>query len=218
MLRVLRSALLGHAHGLASATCGAGALATHTQTPPMSQTTMSADFLETFEVLAQLAVQPVGHHLSRGAFMHILSAVEEPCGNAVALRVLDDAHDLFNLRVVEFSCTLAQIDSSSLQHQTTEAQSAALDGAQCEHHLASPVDVGVENTQDKPEVLWLGDDEGALCSRYHPAQEINMAIRFPCQKRPKSVSPSSPDLNHLMRSAPIYTIQTDAQPGASPSL
>ena len=143
----------------------------------MSQTTMGGDLLQSLQVFTQLAVKPVGHHLSGRALMHVLPAVEDPAGDAIAFRVLDDSDDLLDLCFRQLACPLVQVDTCSLQHEAREPQTAALDSPKRKGTLASSVDVGVEDTQDELEVFGLCDDQRALRRSYHRPQEINMAIR-----------------------------------------
>lgn len=55
--------LLGHTHGLTLVTGGFGMLTAGTQSPVMTQTSVSPDLLQSLKVLTQLVVQHVSHDL-----------------------------------------------------------------------------------------------------------------------------------------------------------
>ena len=56
--------LLGDTDSLASAAGGLCVLTTDSNTPIVSETTVSADLLEAFQILTELVVQEVGHDLA----------------------------------------------------------------------------------------------------------------------------------------------------------
>ena len=49
--------------------------------PVVAETPVSPDLLETLEVLTQLVVEDVGHHLGSLAVLDVPLPVEEPVGN-----------------------------------------------------------------------------------------------------------------------------------------
>lgn len=59
----------------------------------MAQAPMRADFLQPLQILTQLAVHAVGQDLGILAVDDVASAIEEPGGDLVLRRVLDDGHD-----------------------------------------------------------------------------------------------------------------------------
>ena len=65
--------------------------------PVVSQTAMSSDFLQSFQVLADLAVEHVGQRLRVLAVLHVLLPVEEPVRNLVLARVRHHRYHLFHL-------------------------------------------------------------------------------------------------------------------------
>ena len=56
--------LLGHTDGPSPPASGLGVLSPDPDTPVVSQTPVGADLLQALEVLTQLVVQHVGHHLA----------------------------------------------------------------------------------------------------------------------------------------------------------
>ena len=70
-------------------------LSTHAQAPVVPQTTMRTDLLQPLQVLTQLAVHAVGQDLAVLAVHDVALPVEEPDGDFVLSRVLDDGDDAF---------------------------------------------------------------------------------------------------------------------------
>ena len=62
--------LLGDTDGLSSATGGLGVLTADTDAPVVTETAMGADLLKALQVLTELVVQEVGHHLVGLAWKH----------------------------------------------------------------------------------------------------------------------------------------------------
>lgn len=77
------SLLLGHTDGTATATGGLGVLATHTEAPVVSQTTVGSDLLKALQVVTELAVDAVGKNLGVLAVNDVALPVEEPGRNLV---------------------------------------------------------------------------------------------------------------------------------------
>jgi hypothetical protein len=75
--------LLGHTDCSAAATSGFGVLTTDTETPVVTETTVSADLLQALEIVTELAVDTVGENLAVLAIDDIALPVEEPAGNLV---------------------------------------------------------------------------------------------------------------------------------------
>jgi hypothetical protein len=63
----------------------------------VTQATVSPDLLEPLQVIAQLHVERVGHHLRKLAVLVVLLPVEHPVGNLELARVLHDGHKPLNL-------------------------------------------------------------------------------------------------------------------------
>ena len=81
--------LLGHTDSFSLVTGGLGVLTSHTETPVVTQATMGADLLQTLQVLTELVVQDVGHHLGGLAVLDVTLPVQEPVGDLVLARVLN---------------------------------------------------------------------------------------------------------------------------------
>lgn len=91
--RKVLALLLGDTDGTASATGSLGVLSTDTETPVVTETTVRADLLQTLKVLTELAVETVGEDLAVLAIGDVALSVQEPGGDLVLGRVLDDGDD-----------------------------------------------------------------------------------------------------------------------------
>ena len=81
-------------------------LSTNTETPIVTKTTMSADLLQAFQIIAKLRVDTVGKDLRVFAVDDIALTIEEPGWNLVLCWVLDDGNDSLELFRCEFTGTL----------------------------------------------------------------------------------------------------------------
>ena len=72
-------------------------LTTDTETPVVSETTVGADLLEALEILTELGVDTVGKNVRVLAIDDIALSVDEPRGNLVLGRVLEDGDNSLEL-------------------------------------------------------------------------------------------------------------------------
>lgn len=89
--------LLADTDGAATATSGLGVLATDTQAPVVTETAVGADLLQALKVLTQLAVETVGDNLGVLAIGDVALSVQEPRGDLVLGRGLEDGDDALKL-------------------------------------------------------------------------------------------------------------------------
>lgn len=75
--------LLGHTDGSAAAASGLGVLTTDTETPVVTETTMSADLLQALEIVTELGGDTVSKNLAVLAIDDITLPVEEPIRDLV---------------------------------------------------------------------------------------------------------------------------------------
>jgi hypothetical protein len=97
--------LLGDTDGATSTTGGLGVLTTDTDTPVVTETTVSTDLLQAFQVLTELVVQTVGQGVGVFTILVVLLSVQEPVGDLVLGGVLHDGDDAFQLIVSQFTGT-----------------------------------------------------------------------------------------------------------------
>lgn len=93
----LTTLLLGDTDGTATATSRLGVLTTDTETPVVTETTVSADLLQALQIITELGVDTVGENLRVLAVDNVALSVEEPGGDLVLGRVLDDGDDTLEL-------------------------------------------------------------------------------------------------------------------------
>ena len=97
--------LLADTDGTTSSASSLGVLTSDTETPVVSQTTVGSDLLQTLQILTQLAFHTVGQHLVVLAIDNIALSVEEPFGDLVLSRVLDDGDNSFEFFGSDFTGT-----------------------------------------------------------------------------------------------------------------
>lgn len=101
----LTTLLLGDTNGSATSAGGLGVLSTDTESPVVSETTVSADLLEALQIVSELGVDTVGQNLGVLAVDDISLSVQEPSGDLVLSRVLDNGDDSLELFGGEFTGT-----------------------------------------------------------------------------------------------------------------
>lgn len=77
---------------------------------------MSADLLQTLKILTELVVEGVGQNLSVLTVTVVLLSVQEPVGDLVLTRVLDNSNDLVDLLLSEL--TSAKKKRAERQHKS----------------------------------------------------------------------------------------------------
>lgn len=89
--------LLRHTDGPSPPARRLGVLTADAQAPVVAETPVRANLLEALQVLAQLRVDTVGKDLVVLTVDNVALPVEEPCGDLVLRRVLDDGDDTLEL-------------------------------------------------------------------------------------------------------------------------
>jgi hypothetical protein len=89
--------LLADTDSAATATGGLGVLTTDTEAPVVTETTVRADLLQALKILTELAVQVVGDKLGVLAIGDVALSVQEPGGDLVLGRVLEDGDNTLEL-------------------------------------------------------------------------------------------------------------------------
>merc|ERR1712045_487872 len=111
-------------------------LTADTDTPVVTQTPVSADLLQTFQILTKLVIQTVGHHLAGLAVLDVALSVQEPIGDLVLARVSHDGFELLNLFLAELTSSLAHVNGGLLEDDVGESSANTLDGGDGEHGVA----------------------------------------------------------------------------------
>ncbi len=107
--------LLGNTDGLTTATSSLGVLTTNLDTPVVAETTVSADLLQTLKILTELVIKSVGQNLRVLAVTVVLLSVQEPVGDLVLARVLDNSDDLVDLLLGELTSAIYNKHNTGLK-------------------------------------------------------------------------------------------------------
>merc|ERR1719300_1653146 len=146
--------LLGHTNSFSLVASGLGMLSSGSEAPVVSQTSMSPNLLQTLQILSQLVVQDVSHHLVSFAILMIPLPVKEPIRNLVLTRVLHDSDNLFNIFLSQFTSPLGKRNVGLLENDVGISTSNTLDRGQSKHNIGFSLNVGVKNTKNMLEVRW----------------------------------------------------------------
>lgn len=98
--------LLADTDSATSSASSLGVLTTDTETPVVSQTTVSSDLLQALQIFTQLALHTVGQDLVVFAIDNITLSVQEPFWDLVLSRVLDDGDNTFEFFRGDFTGTV----------------------------------------------------------------------------------------------------------------
>jgi hypothetical protein len=90
-------------NGTTTATSGLGVLTANTETPVVTETTVSTDLLKTLKILTHLVVKTVGQDLGVLAINNVLLSVEEPVGDLVLAGILENGDDTLQFFVGKFT-------------------------------------------------------------------------------------------------------------------
>jgi hypothetical protein len=130
-------------------------LTTDTETPVVSETTVSADLLEALKILTELGVDTVGENVGVLAIDDIALSVDEPCRDLVLGGVLEDGDDSLELFGGELTSALVQIDIGLLADQVRVSAADTLDLGQGVHNLLLSVNIGVEKTENLSSLAYV---------------------------------------------------------------
>jgi hypothetical protein len=126
----------------------ASVLSTHSDVPPVTKTTMSADLLHALDIITVLGSNVLCENLRVLSSLEILLPIQEPERNLELTRVLNDGNNLFDFISSQFSSTLVDIDFGLFADQVRETTSDTGDLGQSEDNVTLSFNVGIENTQN----------------------------------------------------------------------
>lgn len=159
LLLFLTTLLLRDTDSPAPATSGLGMLTTHAETPVVTKTTVRPDLLKALEIVTELGVNIVGENLRVLAVDNVLLSVEEPSGDLVLSRVLDNGDDTLKFFRSELTGALAQVNIGLLADKVGVTTTNTLDSGHGVHYLLLAVNIGVEKTENILKIrLRVGDE------------------------------------------------------------
>ena len=128
-------------------------LSSNLESPLVSETSVTSDFEESFDVFSQLGFKNVGCNLKVLSFFVVSLSVEEPSGYSVSFRFVDEFGDGVGLSFVEFSGSEFRVDSENFADEEAKSSSDTFDFIESEGDSSLSIDVGVENTMNVFEVV-----------------------------------------------------------------
>ena len=140
------SLFLASSDGLTTSTGGLGVLTSNTETPVVSETSVSTDLLKTLQILTELVIKLVDEEVGALTVSKVSLSVKEPSRDLVLGGVLDDSDDSFELFNSKLTSTLGHIDISLLADQVSVSATNTSNGGQSVHDLDLTIDVSAEKT------------------------------------------------------------------------
>jgi hypothetical protein len=126
----------------------------------VSQTSVTSDFEESFDVLSEFGLEDVRSHLEILSLSVVSLSVEEPSGNTVTFGIVDDACNWIALGLSKLSSSEFRVDSEDLTDKESESSANSLNLVERKRYSPLTIDVGVEDTMNVLEgVLSVFDDE-----------------------------------------------------------
>lgn len=132
-------------------------LTTHTVAPVVTETSVETHALHLLNVVTELCVELVDEEVSILTVSRVALSVEEPAGNLVLGRVLNDGDDTLKLVNAELTSTLGHVDVGLLADEVGEPGANTTDGSQGVHDFDVTIDVSRQKTQNMLEVVLLRD-------------------------------------------------------------
>jgi len=123
-------------------------LSTNSDSPPVTQTTVSTDFLETLNIITKLGINILGKDLVVFTSLEILLPVQKPKRDLELAGVLDDSHKLFDLISSQFSSSLVGVDLGLFADEVGESASKTLNFSHSENNITLSFNVSVKNTEN----------------------------------------------------------------------
>jgi len=141
-------------------TSSLGVLSADTEAPVVTETTVRANTLEALEVLTELVVKTVGENLGGLAVLGILLSVQEPGGDLVVQRVLQDLNNLVDLLSAQLSSAAAKVNLGLTAGQSSQTASNSANGGEGDSNLLATINVRVEDTNNVLELRLLENSDG----------------------------------------------------------
>ncbi|YCL18901.1 hypothetical protein KP2612_002165 [Komagataella phaffii] len=130
-------------------------LASDLKTPCMTDTSMSPDLLQSFNIITVFGLQTVGKSVIVLTINSVSLSVEEPGRNLILSWVLHNGDDPLQFFLSQLTSTLVQINISFLTNQVRVSTTHTTNGGQSVHDLDSTINIGVQQTQNMLETISL---------------------------------------------------------------
>lgn len=109
----------------------------------MSDTTVSSDLLQSFQVISQFGFDTVSQSVVILTIVDISLTVQEPSWDLVLGWVLHDLNNSFQFFLGQFTSSLVQVDISFLADQVSVTTANTLNGGQGVNDLDVTINIGV---------------------------------------------------------------------------
>ena len=137
---------------LSSSTSCFGVLTSDFKTPFVSDTLVTSDFVQSFDIFSQFGLKNVGSNLKVLSFFVIFLSVEEPSWNSMSFWIVNDVSNTITLSFSEFTSSEFWVDSENFADKESESSSNTFDFIKSVWDGSFSINVGVKNTMNMLEV------------------------------------------------------------------
>jgi len=137
---------------LSSSTSCFGVLTSDFKTPFVSDTLVTSDFVQSFNVFSEFGLKDVRSDLEVLSFFIIFLSVEEPSWNSVSFWIIDDVGNTITLSFSQLSGSEFWIDSEDFADKESKSSSNTFNFIKSIRDGSFTIDVGVKNTMNMLEV------------------------------------------------------------------
>ena len=136
-----------------SSTGGLSVLSSDFESPFVSDTFVTSDLVQSFDVFSQFGLKDVGGDLKIFTFFVISLSVQKPSGNSMSLRIVNDVGNTIALSFSEFTGSDCWIDSQNFADKESESSSDTFNFIKSIRNGSLAINIGVEDTMNMLEVV-----------------------------------------------------------------
>jgi hypothetical protein len=140
-------------NGFSSSACGLSMLTSDFESPFVSNTLVTSDFVQSFDVFSQFGLEDVRSDLEIFAFFVISLSVQEPSGDSVSFGIVNDVGNTVALSFSEFTGSDGWVDSQNFADEESKSSADTFDFVKSVGYGSFTIDVGVQNTMNMFEVV-----------------------------------------------------------------
>ena len=132
-------------------------LSSNLETPPVSDTSVRSDLLQTLQVLTKLVIESGRNKLSVSSILEVLSSIQHVVWDLEGPWVGNHNHELVNLLLGELTGSLVDFDLCLLKSYVAETSTNTLDGGQSKVGLLLSINIRVSNTNHMLKCILVSD-------------------------------------------------------------
>ncbi len=139
-------------NSFSSSACSFGVLTSNLESPFVSDTFVTSDLIQSFNIFSELGFKNVRGNLKVLSFLVIFLSVQEPSWDTVSFRIVDDIGNTIALDFSQLSGSEPGVDSENFTNQETKSSSNTFNFIKSVWNGSFTINVGVKNTMNVLEV------------------------------------------------------------------